>query len=343
MKNEKLTTRSLLYLKNFAVIHRKILRFLGSFGSLQGKNRTKSTIFIIKMRKAQQTPSHYSLITFLTFVIFLFSMSLGCVNKSETEIILAGSTSVQPYAEVLAEEYALLFPESVIDIQGGGSSAGISAARSGTADIGMSSRALTEKEQDLWSCEIAKDGLAIIIHPENPVENLSLAQVRDIYTANIRDWEELADNPALFRERKFGSGLKTKIHIITREEGSGTRSAFESLVMQNHEINPGAIVQDSNGAVRQLVSGDINAIGFISLGLVDHSVKALKLDGILPTCENVINGAYNLYRPFLFITDAKPEGFIMHFIDYVLSEEGQQVLAHEGLIRGAGIRENNHE
>ena len=253
-------------------------------------------------------------------IISLLAFSLVSCGRREAGIIIAGSTSVQPYAEVLAEDYALLHPESVIDIQGGGSSAGIPAALSHTANIGMSSRPLTEKERGLlWSREIAKDGLAIIVHPDNPVHSLSIEQVCDIYTAKIRDWNTLG-------------GRDTKIHIIAREEGSGTRSAFESLVMKSGGISPRAIVQDSNGAVKQLVSSDVNSIGFISLGLVDHTVKAVHLNGIAPTRENVIGGSYSLYRPFLFVSEGEPAGHVKAFIDFTLSQEGQRILTHEGLI-----------
>lgn len=259
---------------------------------------------------------------FIIMLLISVTALSGCRGRNNAMIIVAGSTSVQPYAEVLAEDYALLSPEIEVDIQGGGSSAGITAAVSCTADIGMSSRSLTDKEKDLWSCEIAKDGLAIIIHPNNPVQNLTIKQVCDIYTAKITNWSELG-------------GVNAKIHVITREEGSGTRSAFESLVMGKAEINPKAIVQDSNGAVRQLVSDDVDSIGFISLGLADHSVKAIQLDGIAPTRENVIDGNYSLFRPFLFVAKSIPEGSAKQFVDFVLSEEGQNILVHEGLIQGA--------
>ena len=251
--------------------------------------------------------------------MLLFTSLMSACGHSSDAVIIAGSTSVQPYAEVLAEEYELLYPGCEIDIQGGGSAAGITAAESGTADIGMSSRDLNEKEQGLWSVEIAKDGLSIIVHPDNPIQNLSIDQVRDIYSAKITNWSELG-------------GLNAKIHIIAREEGSGTRSAFESLVMGKEKITPKAIVQDSNGAVRQLVSDDINFIGFISLGLVDRSVKSLTLEGVSPTRENVINGSYSLYRPFLFVINGEPARLAKQFIDFTLSPEGQKILTHEGLV-----------
>jgi len=257
---------------------------------------------------------------YVLVIIMVLSLSLAtsCVND-ESHVIVSGSTSVQPYIEILAEEYGHLHPEQVIDVQGGGSSAGIMAVESGIADIGMSSRMLNEDEQHLWVIEIAKDGLAMIIHPKNPVSDLSLAQVRGVYTGEITSWRELSGNDA-------------KIHIIAREEGSGTRSAFEDLVMGESRISPRAIVQSSNGAVRQLVSGDPNSIGFISLGLVDQTVKAVKLDGVAATNDNVTNGSYSLFRPFLFIAAKEPTGNSADFIEYILSPEGKQHMINEGLV-----------
>ena len=256
----------------------------------------------------------------ISLMAFSASLLSACSQKPETGIIVAGSTSVQPYAEVLAEEYMILHPGIGIDIQGGGSAAGITAAQSGTADIGMSSRSLNDVEKkSLTYVEIARDGLAVIINPNNPIENLTLNQIRDIYAATVSDWGQVG-------------GTESKIHVITREEGSGTRSAFADLVMGKTEITPRAIVQDSNGAVRQLVADDPNAIGFISLGLVNSTVKALHLDGVAATRENIENDSYKLSRPFLFITQGEPRELTKLFIDFTLSQEGQQLLINEGLI-----------
>ncbi|MCL2512814.1 MAG: phosphate ABC transporter substrate-binding protein [Oscillospiraceae bacterium] len=245
---------------------------------------------------------------------------LPSCRGAEDRVIAAGSTSVQPYAEILAEEFALAYPDTEIDIQGGGSAAGITAAQSGTAEIGMSSRALKDDEKGLWVVEIAKDGLAVIINPANAVSDLTLEQIRDIYTNDIVNWGEV-------------DGSDAKIHIIAREEGSGTRSAFEDLVMgKDRLITPKAIIQGSNGTIRQLVAGDPNAIGFISLGLVDGTVKALRLGGVEASKENVISGSYKLFRPFLFLAEREPEGPAKQFIDFALSEEGQRILSNEGLI-----------
>jgi len=256
-------------------------------------------------------------------VIIAAVLSAGLISacgRQTGSVIVAGSTSVLPYAEVLSEEYALIYPDEEIDVQGGGSAAGITAAESGAADIGMSSRNLSDEEKQLlWYAEIAKDGLAIIVNPKNPIQNLTIDQVRDIYALKIPDWGELG-------------GPNAEIHVITREDGSGTRSSFESLVMGKQPITPRAIVQDSNGAVRQLVADDPDSIGFISLGLADSTVKAIKLDNVEASRENVLNGSYGLYRPFLFVTSKEPAGLVKQFIDYTLSPEGQKILTDNGLI-----------
>jgi len=252
--------------------------------------------------------------------ILILSLTACGGSGGDVRIIVAGSTSVQPYSEILAEEFVFLNPGFTIDVQGGGSSGGIRAASEGAADIGMSSRALNESEQEYWVIEIARDGLAIVIHPSNPVTGLSFEQIQRVFTGEITNWSEVG-------------GLDARIHLIAREEGSGTRGAFEELVMTGDNfITPRAIVQSSNGSIRQLVSGDPNSIGFLSLGLVDDSVRALALDGVEATVENVLNETYNLFRPFLYIAREEPTGAAAFFIDFVLSPYGKAILAEEGLI-----------
>ncbi len=257
-------------------------------------------------------------------LILLLSLLLvsGC-RPLKGGITIAGSTSVQPFAELLAEEFMNLHPEISINVQGGGSSAGILATMSGAADIGMSSRELTGEETTLRSVPIAIDGLALIVHPSNPVKGLSLAQVREIYAGNIKNWNEIG-------------GSEKSIHLVTREEGSGTRDAFQKLVMGKETIAATAIVQDSNGAVREVVANDPAAVGFISLGLVNERVKALEIDGIEATKENIVNSTYRLFRRFLFLTREVPTGEIKQFIEFTLSTEGQNFLSNEGLVSISG-------
>jgi phosphate transport system substrate-binding protein len=234
-------------------------------------------------------------------------------------VVIAGSTSVQPFAEKLAEEYMHSQPEVRIDIQGGGSSAGIYAAQQGAADLGASSRELVAKEKHLLEIPIAYDGIAVIVNKRNPLKNLSLKQIRRIFQGEIKDWREvgLAPHP---------------IHLITREEGSGTRNAFEKLVMHKAEITPAALVQDSNGSVREIVANDPHALGYISMGLVDPRVKALAVDGVAPTKQHVNNRTYKLVRRFLLVGRTPPSGTSKDFVDFILSPKGQGLLEAEGLV-----------
>jgi phosphate transport system substrate-binding protein len=256
------------------------------------------------------------------FCIFisLFSLTLlTACGRNADSVVIAGSTSVQPFAEVLAQDYMASHPGVSIDVQGGGSAAGIMATLSGTTDIGMSSRNLQGSETSLWSIEIARDGIAIIINPKNPITDLTLQQIADIYDGKTTNWDQIG-------------GKKGEIDVFTREDGSGTRSSFESLVMGKNQIMARAMVENSNGAIRQLVGDDPAAIGFISLGLVDSTVKALDLGGIVPSRENVVNDTYNLSRPCLFVSLKPPEGLVKDFIDFTMSAEGQKILYDQGLI-----------
>ena len=272
-----------------------------------------------------------------SMALFVFAGCNGSGEKEKHSIVVAGSTSVQPYAELLAEEFERITPGVKVDVTGGGSAAGASSAHSGVADIGMLSRDLktSGNESELTPILIAEDGLAVIVHPDNPVADLTLEHIRKIYTAEFKNWSDVGGlNDA--------KGKPVKINAITREDGSGMRTAFEELVMldeltkEKHRINPRAVVSPSNGAIRYLVSDDKNAIGFISLGLVksegdEKDVKAISLDGTPATVGNVKDGSYKLSRPFLFVTMGEPTGLVKEFIDFVLGE-GKKILDAEGLI-----------
>ena len=249
---------------------------------------------------------------------FLLVICVGC-QRSKAGITVAGSTSVEPFAELLAEEYMIHHPNSHIYVQGGGSTAGIEAVRSQAAHIGMCSRSLLGKEKSLHAVTIAKDAIAIIIHPQNPVQDLSLVKVREVFSGKIRNWSELG-------------GHHHPIVLVTREEGSGTREAFQKLVMGDEEISLEALVQDSNGAIRQVVSGDRNAVGYIYLGLVNEKVKALRISGTDPSVKNIQSGRYHLVRPFLFVFNGEPMGEAKAFLDFVMSAEAQRLLSREGLV-----------
>lgn len=236
-------------------------------------------------------------------------------------IMIAGSTSVQPLADELAKYFMQQYPKVSIEVQGGGSSVGIKSAIQGIVDIGTSSRELTEDESKQLSSKgwqeikIAEDGIAVIVHKSNPVSNLTIDQIRDIFSGKIKNWKEVG-------------GKDAKIVVVTREEGSGTRGAFEEIVMgKSAKITDSAIVQPSTGAVKTTVSQDENAIGYISIGVLDSTVKGVKVEGVEPTEKNVKLGKYKIKRPFLFLVSKNPSKVTKAFVDFVLSDEGQAIVA----------------
>ena len=262
--------------------------------------------------------------------LLLLAVLLSGCQRQHGGLSVVGSTSVEPFAEALAEEYMRHHRAEKIFVQGGGSSAGIQAVRTGAAKVGMSSRNLIESEKDLIAVSIIYDAIAVIVHRDNPLNDLTLNQIRKIFSAEITRWSELG-------------GRNHPITLVTREEGSGTREAFQKLIMEKKEISLGALVQDSNGAIRQVVADDRNAIGYISLGLVNDRVKALKIDAIEANVENIQKHRYKIVRPFLFVFKANPQGLAKDFLDFILSPEGQKLLVQEGLISMNPIPESKKE
>lgn len=247
-------------------------------------------------------------------------LALGGGGQQE-KIDIVGSTSVQPVAEKLAAEYMKKHPNVKINVQGGGSSVGIKSAQDGTADIGTSSKELKpDEKKGLTEYLIGKDGIAIIVNSKNTVSDLSQDQVKDIFSGKITNWKEVG-------------GPDAKITVITREDGSGTRKAFEEIVMgKKTKIKKDAIVESSTEAVKQAVKQDANAIGFISLANLDETVKALKIDGVAPSEQTVADGSYKIQRPFLFLVKGSAQGAVKDFIDWVLSPEGQAIVKSEKVV-----------
>lgn len=253
----------------------------------------------------------------LTLVLALFVTGCGGPRKSLT---IAGSTSVQPFMEMLAEEFMNRNPGVQINVQGGGSSAGIKAVSDGTADIGMASRELTPSEVSggVVPVTIARDGIAVIVHPQNVVSGMTIEQLREVFAGRLVSWKALE-----------GGG---SVVVVVREEGSGTRSAFDELVMGEQLVTKNAVVQGSTGAVRTAVAGDPNAIGYISLAQVDKTVKAVAIGGVPATEQNIAAGTYKIARPFNVLTKGPAAGLAQTFIDFILSADGKKILAAEGLI-----------
>lgn len=256
----------------------------------------------------------------LSVAALLALPAVGCSRGAHTSVTLAGSTAFQPFAEKLAEHYMTTRPGVQVLVQGGGSAVGIQAALSGAADIGMADLIeLPEEARTLTATTVARDGIAIVVHPSNPVKDLTRSQTHDVFTGRIANWQDLG-------------GPDAEIRVISREEGSGTRHSFDTLVLGADSLAPGALFQNSNGTIREAVASDPNAVGYVSIGLISDGVRPEVYDGVQPTNENVKTGAYPLSRPILFLTRGKPAGPALDFIDYVLSPEAQATLEQEGLI-----------
>jgi phosphate transport system substrate-binding protein len=240
------------------------------------------------------------------------------------QLQLAGSTTVQPLAEVLAEAFMAENPDVMIEVQGGGSSVGVTSAGEGTVDIGNASRNVKDSEfetfPELQVFTIAYDGIAIVTHPDLELPSLTIEQVKAIFAGEITNYSEVG-------------GPDADIVVVSREEGSGTRAAFEELVMETGDeeavITENALLQQSNGQVRTTVSTTPDSVGFLSFGFLDESVNAVAIDGVEPTVENVKSGDYSIFRPLNMLTNGEPGDLAQAFLDFILSDVGQAIVAEE--------------
>ncbi len=246
------------------------------------------------------------------------------------KITVVGSTSVGPYIDALAKNFMTKNPGVTINVQQVGSGQGIANTIDGTADIGMSSRELKDSEKPLVEFKMAKDGIAVVVQKDNPVNALTKDQIKDIYMGKIKNWKELG-------------GSDAAINLYTRESTSGTRGGFEELVLgKNAEGKQVTIdekicaaVLNSTGDLAAAVGKDKNGIGYISLGVLATypDDKALDVDGVKATTDNVGNGSYKIQRDFLLLTKSEPAGIVKAFLDYVLTDkESTDYQTSKGLV-----------
>lgn len=260
----------------------------------------------------------------------------GCGNDTVSEnndnglsgtVVIAGSTSVQPLSEELADAFMDKYPDVTVEVQGGGSGQGIKSIEQAIADFGALSRPVKEEEKASVRTEtiIAKDGVAVVVNPDCSVKDLTLEQIQKIYTGEIKNWKEVGGDDA-------------EIVVVTREEGSGTRGAFTEITKvltkdeNGNEIDQTisqAIVQPSTGAVKQTVATTPNSIGYVSLGALDETVIAVAVEGVAPSSETVVDGTYKISRPFIYVTGTDISKAAQVYVDFVMSEEGQSIVAEE--------------
>ena len=231
----------------------------------------------------------------------------------------SGSTTVQPLANDLANAFMKENPHVLVIIRGGGSSAGIKDANAGTSDIGASSRALTSSDPALITYLLGYDGIAVITNNGNSVSGLTKQQVAYIFSGNITNWKQVG-------------GTDAKIIVVIREEGSGTRSSFEGVVMNGSQITADHIETNSNGIMKTTVSGAPNSIGYLSLGYLDNTVKTLTFNGVACTEATVKNGTYPISHPLYFLTKTQATGTVKAFIDYCTGTAGQAIVTQDGYV-----------
>ncbi|MDX2319879.1 MAG: phosphate ABC transporter substrate-binding protein [Moritella sp.] len=256
------------------------------------------------------------------------AIGLMTASTVQASVSVSGSTSVAHVMEVLAENYKSSHNKTV-EVQSTGSSAGIRAATDGTSMIGMSSRDIKENESkaNIEEIVIARDGIAIALNKKNKVDNLTQQQIAKIYRGEITNWQQVG-------------GANTPIVVVTRENASGTRGAFEDIMSLKREINgikvsaisPRAQVANGNGMIKTIVANNPYAIGFVSLGSVDDSLRAVKVNGVEASHANIAAGQYTIARPFIVLMKNDVADKARDFVNYILSDDGQAIIANEGYI-----------
>jgi len=243
------------------------------------------------------------------------------------EITIKGSTTVLPIAQAAAEEFMDRNPGVVISVQGGGSGVGIAALLDRTTHIAASSRRIKPEEVEKARAKgvnpneivVALDGIAVIVHPSNPVNALTKTQIKDIYTGKISNWKDVG-------------GRDSKIVVVSRDTSSGTYEAFETLAIDKEKVRPDALTTASNQAVAQTVAQTPLAIGYVGHGYLGKKVKDVTVDGVTCTRQNIQSGRYPLSRKLYMYTPGKPEGDVAKFIDFVLGKDGQKIVVEEGFV-----------
>jgi phosphate transport system substrate-binding protein len=236
-------------------------------------------------------------------------------------ITFAGSTTLQPLAHELGQIFKWNYPAVELDIAAGGSVVGIEAIHEGTVDIGMASRALKPEEAEgITAHRVAVDVIAVVVNEENPVQSLTWEQLGEIYLGKITHWNQVG-------------GPEQSIVVVVRGENSGTRGAFDELVLDKQmPFAPNVYTAATAGDVAAIVASETDAIGYVGFGNLDPGLKLMALDGVLPSEETARDGSYKLVRPLLFLTGPLTQPLAMTFVDFALSAEGQGIVVASGWV-----------
>lgn len=251
-------------------------------------------------------------------IILTSSTPLNAASE-EKQLVVTGASTVAPVLSEIAKRYESLHPDVRIDVQTGGSARGIKDARTGLADIGMVSRALKEEEKDLIPFTIGLDGVAMIVHADNPIKELSRQQIIDIYTGKINNWSELG-------------GADEEIVVMNKAEGRSTLDLFlEYVGLKSTDIQADAVVGDNEQDIKA-VAGNPYSIGYVSIGNGEYDIKAgvpirlLPLEGVEATRETVASERFPMRRPLNLVVPKQPEGLVLDFINYARSAEVRDII-----------------
>lgn len=258
-------------------------------------------------------------------VVFIFTAGTLWAGQ----LVIKGSTTVLPIAQKAVEAFMKENPDIKISLSGGGSSNGIKALIDGTTDVANASRFIKDKEVKMavekgvypvpFAC--AYDSIIPIVHPSNNLENITSAQLKDIYMGKIKNFKEIG-------------GPDKEIVVISRDTSSGTYETWETKIMKKDRVTPKASLLASNGDVAQAVSSNPNAIGYIGIGYLNETVKGLTVDGIEGSEETTLSGQFPVSRALFMFTNGWPKGDTLKYINFVLSpKKGQDAVAESGYVR----------
>ncbi|MFP4465843.1 MAG: phosphate ABC transporter substrate-binding protein PstS family protein [Candidatus Goldiibacteriota bacterium] len=272
--------------------------------------------------------------TKITVLLAVFSMLVsGAVmawewpwnKKDENKISTQGSTTVLPIVQKAAEVFMNANPDIEVSVRGGGSGVGIAAIMDGTVDIGMASRDIKEKEilsakkkgVNVVGTVIARDGMAVVVHPSNPIKAITVAQLKKIYSGEVKNWKELG-------------GKDDAIVCMSRDSSSGTFAVFNGIVLGKEKLRTDAVMTVSNREVAENVKNTSGAIGYVGLAFVSDALKVLPLNGVMPSDSSVGSGTYKLARGLNLYTDGEPSGLAGKFVDFIMSSQGQKIVKEVG-------------
>lgn len=272
-------------------------------------------------------------IAFVMFFVVFISCSRQQTQNVNVGMQIKGSDTIVNLVQVWAENFSKMDNTTNVGVTGGGTGTGFASLLNNTCDIAMASRQAEEKEINLAKEKnivykefiVGLDGLAVLVNKDNPVNNLTMEQLRDIFMAKITNWKEVG-------------GENRPIVLLSRESNSGTHMFFKENVIRlgdeknKDEFSPKALLMPSSQAIVDEIYQNPNAVGYAGIGFISDQIKALNIsakdsnDFIYPTIENVKEGIYPISRPLYLYTNGEPKGIVKDFIDYALSEEGQQVV-----------------